>query len=99
MPRLKLSDILALNLCMLGNFSCSCCRTLTFFKINFFKNYSRNTIRVSNELNPDQDRRSVDFTEPNVLPAPPPSPQDQANVNALKTCMIPIIEKGNFILV
>ena len=24
-------------LCMLGNFSCFCCRLLTFYKINFFK--------------------------------------------------------------
>ena len=51
---------------------------------------------MSNGLNPDQDRRSVDFTEPNVLPAPPRTWQI---VNALKTCMIPVIEKGNFILV
>ena len=35
-----LSDYL--TLCMLDNFSCCCCRLLTFFKINFF----RNTISV-----------------------------------------------------
>ena len=33
---------------------------LTFFKINFFKKlFHRNTIRVSNGLDPDQDRRFV----------------------------------------
>ena len=26
-------------LCMLGNFSCFCCRLLTFYKINFFKKF------------------------------------------------------------
>ena len=40
---------------MLGNFSCFCCRLLIFFKIKFFKNI----IRVPNNLDPDQDRRSV----------------------------------------
>ena len=30
-----------------------------FFKINFFKASFRSTIRVSNRLYPDQDRRSV----------------------------------------
>ena len=35
-------------LCMLGNFLWFCCGLLTFFKINFFKNYFRNTINVSN---------------------------------------------------
>ena len=29
------------------------------FKINFFKKIFRNTIRVSNSLDPDQDRHSV----------------------------------------
>ena len=28
-----------LSLCMLGNFSCFCCRLLTFFKINFFQKF------------------------------------------------------------
>ena len=32
---------------------------LTFFKIKLFKNSFRNTIRVSNGLDPDQDRRYV----------------------------------------
>ena len=40
---------------MLGNFSCFCCRLQTFFKINFFKKSFRNTIRLSNGLDPDQD--------------------------------------------
>ena len=44
---------------MLGNFSCFCCPLLTFFKINFFKIKFRNTIRVSNALDSDQDRHSV----------------------------------------
>ena len=43
------------TLCMLGMFSYFCCRLLTFFKINFFQN----TIRVSNNLDPGQDRHSV----------------------------------------
>ena len=30
-----------------------------FFKINRFKIFFRNTIRVSNSLDPDQDRHSV----------------------------------------
>ena len=30
-----------------------------FFKINFFKNSFRNTFRMSNSLDPDQDRHSV----------------------------------------
>ena len=34
--------------CMLGIFSCFCCRLLTFCEISSF----RNTIRVSNSLNP-----------------------------------------------
>ena len=62
----KISNVLWFNsgsigliLCMLGN--CSCfyvCRLLTFFKINlsFFKKKKfRNSIRVSNGLDPDQD--------------------------------------------
>ena len=35
----EISDILVLNISLLGNFSCSCCRLLTFFKINFFKKF------------------------------------------------------------
>ena len=44
---------------MLGNFFMFYCRLLTLFKINFFKNSITNTIRVSNGLDSDQDRRSV----------------------------------------
>ena len=47
------------TLCMLDNFSCFCCPLLTFFKIIFSKNSLRNTIRVSNGFDPDQDRHSV----------------------------------------
>ena len=49
----------ALTLCMLGNFPCFCCRLLTVFIITFFRSYFRNTIRVSNSLDPDQDGHSV----------------------------------------
>ena len=48
-----------ITVCTLGNFSCLCCRLLTFFKINFSKKKFRNIIRVSNGLDPDQDRHSV----------------------------------------
>ena len=48
-----------LTLCMLGNFSCFCSVLFTFFKINFFKNSSRNTIRVSTGLDPDYGQCSV----------------------------------------
>ena len=34
------------TLCMLGNFSCFCCRLLTFFKINFFKKFFQKHISV-----------------------------------------------------
>ena len=44
---------------MLGNFSCFCCRLLTFFKFTFPKNSFRNTIRVTNSLDPDQNRHFV----------------------------------------
>ena len=45
---------------MLGNFSCFCCRLLTFFKNGLFqKNLSGTLIRVSNCLDPDQDRQNV----------------------------------------
>ena len=49
----------ALTLSMLGNFSCFCCRLLTFFKINFFKISFRETIRVPNSLDLNQDRHCV----------------------------------------
>ena len=35
------------------------CRLMFFFKIIFLKNYFRNTIRVSNSLDPDQTRLYV----------------------------------------
>ena len=43
-----------LIICMLGIFFIFCCRLLTLFEI-FLKNSFRNTIRVSNGLDPDQD--------------------------------------------
>ena len=53
------TDILS-KLCMLGIFSCFCCRLMTLFKINIFKKvYFRNTIKVSNGLDPDQDQHFV----------------------------------------
>ena len=42
--------------CMLGNFPCFCCHLFTFFRK---KSLYRNILRVSNRLNPDQDRRYV----------------------------------------
>ena len=44
---------------MLGNFSYFCYHLLTFFHFFFQKNSFRNTIRVSNNLDLDQDRYSV----------------------------------------
>ena len=44
---------------MLGNFLCSFCHMLIFSKLTFSKNYFRNTIRVSNNMDPDQDRQNV----------------------------------------
>ena len=46
---------------MLGNVSFFCCRRQTFFKVDFFKN----TIKVSNGLDPDQDRH---FVRPDLRP-------------------------------
>ena len=52
-----------LTVCMLGSFLCFSRHLLIFF----FK-IIRNTIRVSNSLDPDQDRRSVGFDlGPNCL--------------------------------
>ena len=48
-----------LTICMVGNISCYHGRLLTFFKINFLKNSTRNTIRVSNHLDPYQDQLFV----------------------------------------
>ena len=48
------------TLCMLGNFSCFCGRLLFFFSNSSFSNNSfRNPLKVSNGLDPDQDRRFV----------------------------------------
>ena len=56
------------NSCMLGNFTRFFCRLLTFFKVNFQKNYFGNTIRVSNCLDPDQDQQNVGLVlGPNCL--------------------------------
>ena len=41
------------------------CRLLTFFKIKLFKKIFRNTMRVSNSLNPDQDGH---FVRPDLGP-------------------------------
>ena len=50
----------SLTYCMLGNFSCFWCRLQTFFfKRNVFKNSFRKAIRMSNGLDPGQDRHSV----------------------------------------
>ena len=57
-----------LTICKLGNFSCLNYCLLTIFKINAFKKQVRNTIsmiRVSNSLDPDQDRR---FVSPDLGP-------------------------------
>ena len=50
-----------ITLCMLGNFSCFCCRLLTFFKISFCEKKFGNTTRVSNGLDPDQDESFVSY--------------------------------------
>ena len=45
---------------MLGNFSCFCCRLLTFFsKSTFSQNSFKNIIRVADGWDPDQDRLFV----------------------------------------
>ena len=44
-----------LSICMLGNLSCFFCCLLTFYKITS----SKNTIRVSNSLDTNEDRHSV----------------------------------------
>ena len=49
-----------LSLCMLGNIWMLLLASADFFKINFFsKNSLRNTIMVSNGLDPDQDRHDL----------------------------------------
>ena len=44
---------------MLGNFPFFCYCLLTFSKLSFSNNFFRNTIRASNDLDPDQDRHLV----------------------------------------
>ena len=64
-----------MTLCMLGNITGFCCRLQTFFSKLFF---SKNTIRVTNALDPDQDRHSVGpDLGPNCL-------QSKERVNILK---------------
>ena len=54
------ANVLYLSICMLGNCSCFYFRLLTFFKLKVFLNKPpRTTIRVSNSLDPDQDRHSI----------------------------------------
>ena len=49
-----------LTLCKLENFSCFFSHLLTFFSnLTLSENYFRNTISVSNSLNPDQARQHV----------------------------------------
>ena len=50
---------------MLGNFSCFCCPLQTVFKLTFSKHSFRNSIRVSNGLDPDLEQHSV---SPNLDP-------------------------------
>ena len=46
--------------CLLGNFSCCFCRLPIFFYFDSFsKEKFRNSIRISNRLDPDQSRRFV----------------------------------------
>ena len=57
-----------LSLCILGIFPCFCSRLLTIFKIDLLKNSFSNAIRVSNGLDPVQDRRFVGpDLDPNYL--------------------------------
>ena len=44
------------SMCMLVNFSRLSCRLLTFLKLTLSKHSFRNTISVSNGLDPDQNR-------------------------------------------
>ena len=53
------ANVLYLSICILRNCSCFYFRLLTFFNFKFLKNKQpRTTIRVSNSLDPDQDRHS-----------------------------------------
>ena len=56
----QLAKCFCLILCVPGNFPRFCCQLLnSFSKSTFSKNSFRNTIRMSNGLDPDQDRHSV----------------------------------------
>ena len=50
--------IISINSLHAGNFACFFVVCGFFFKLNFSKKYFRNTIRVSNSLDPDQARES-----------------------------------------
>ena len=52
-------NMLLLNSLPPGKFFMPFCRLLIIVKINFFQNSFRNTIRVSNSLDPDQVRHFV----------------------------------------
>ena len=52
-------DLMDLTLYMLVTFSCFCCHLLTVFKINFCKKILSGTHRVTNDLDPDQDRQDT----------------------------------------
>ena len=56
-----------LTLCLLGIFSCFFCRLLIFSKSNFSKNSFRNTISVSDRMDPDQSQRFV-YVGPDLGP-------------------------------
>ena len=58
-PLLKVNRLNGLTLCMLGNFSCVFKSSADISKLAFSNNYFRNTIRESNNLDPDQDRHCV----------------------------------------
>ena len=73
---------------MLGNFACFFVvfGFFFFFKLTFSKNISRNTIRVSNSLDPDQARRFVGpYIGPNTLQRL--SAEDKNHHYITKTCL------------
>ena len=51
--------MLILTICRLGNFACFFIVCGFFSKLTFPKNSFRNTIRVSNSLDPDQAQQNV----------------------------------------
>ena len=75
-------------MCMLGNFACFFCRLLIFSKSIFLKNYFRNTIRVSNSLDSDQDRHSVGpDLDPNCLQSLSANDTRRQRVEKLNECL------------